>query len=90
MTCHAQASTDENGNPGFGASLGASWRLNLFGFAQVEMRSPDLGWFFYPGTAQPFVAVQDDFVWGILNAQCVEAGANGLCESYPDSPTIIE
>lgn len=90
MTCHSQASTDETGGPGVGGSVGASWRLNLFGFGQVEMGSPELGWFFYPGTESPYAAVQYDFIWGILNASCFqESSSPGTCEAVPDHPTII-
>ncbi len=92
-TCHSQASTDLNGNAGAGGSVGANWRPNLFGFGQVEMGAPNLAWFFYPGNSKPFFSVQADFIWGILNASCVEdlAGDNPdrLCASYPDNPTIL-
>lgn len=92
MTCHSQASTDGNGNPGAGGSVGASWRLNLFGFGQVEMGAPNLSWFFNPGTSAPYNSMQYDFIWGILNASCVRDGPkeSGLCASYPDAPTILK
>ena len=90
MTCHAQASMDANGNPGAGGSVGASWRLNLFGFGQVEMGSPQLGWFFNPGTSQPYNSLQFDFIWGILNAQCITPAESGNgCASIPEAPTLI-
>ena len=57
MTCHSQASVDEEGNPGVGGSVGSTWRPNLFGFSQVEMGAPELSWFFYPGTSSPYSAV---------------------------------
>ncbi|MEO1538887.1 MAG: hypothetical protein AAFU59_00800 [Pseudomonadota bacterium] len=91
-TCHAQASTDLDGNPGAGGAIGASWRLNLFGFGQVEMGSPDLNWFFNPGTSAPYTSVQTDFMWGILNASCITPGSgdDGACASYPSAPTILD
>jgi len=46
MTCHSRASMDSNGDPGVGASVGANWRLDLFGFGQLEMGAPKLDWFF--------------------------------------------
>ena len=91
MTCHSQSSADSNGNIGVGGAVGASWRLNLFGFGQVEMGAPELSWFFYPGTSTPYAAVQYDFIWGILNAQCADPAASGDgCASIPNHPTIID
>jgi hypothetical protein len=90
LTCHSQASMNAQGTPGAGGSIGSDWRLNLFGFGQVEMGSPDLAWFFYPGTSDPFAAVQFDFIWGILGAQCITPGKDGACASIPHQPTIIE
>ncbi|MBU1188567.1 MAG: hypothetical protein KKC01_06005 [Gammaproteobacteria bacterium] len=91
MTCHSQASMDSQGNPGVGGAVGASWRLNLFGFGQVEMGAPQLSWFFYPGTSSPYAAMQFDFIWGILNAQCVRPAASGNgCASIPAAPTLLD
>ena len=91
MTCHSQASMDSQGNPGVGGAVGASWRLNLFGFGQVDMGAPQLSWFFYPGTSSPYAAMQFDFIWGILNAQCVTPAASGNgCASIPAAPTLLD
>ncbi|MCP4548435.1 MAG: hypothetical protein GY835_18415 [bacterium] len=84
MTCHSQASVDQDGNSGIGG-VGATWRPNLFGFNQVVMGAPDDDWFFDPGTTT-YDAVQTDFIWGILAAQCIAPGSGGTCACYPTSP----
>jgi len=92
LTCHSQASTDQNGAPGFGGSVGGTYQLNLFGFGQTARGAPDPDWFFYPGGQAPYAAVQTDFMWGVLNASCVKPGPQpgGPCASYPDAPTILD
>lgn len=93
MTCHAQASVDENGNSGM-QGVGSDWRLNLFGFSQVKMGSPDAAWFYNGGAAPTYSASPIDFVWGILGAACQKpvdpANAHGQCkaDSYYEEPKI--
>lgn len=74
-TCHAQAAVDNTGSFAL-KGVGATWRPNLFGYQQVVMGSPNMDWFFTPGTTN-FAASQIDFVWGILNASCINPAENG-------------
>ncbi len=66
-TCHSQAAVNSSGGIAL-QGVGATWRPNLFGYQQVVMGSPDMDWFYNPGT-EVITATQVDFVWGILNAQ---------------------
>jgi hypothetical protein len=88
MTCHAQASVDANGSSGM-QGVGASWRPDVLGYGEVEMGAPLMAWFYENG-GPSISATQIDFVWGILNAQCVTPGQGNNCASYPDAPTIIQ
>jgi hypothetical protein len=83
-TCHSQASVNANGQAGM-PGVGATWRPNLLGFNEVVMGSPDADWF-YQNDKPTVAATQIDFVWGILNAKCVNPGADRACASYPTSP----
>ena len=87
MSCHSQASTGPQGAPGVGG-VGNDWRPNLFGFVQKVMGAPDMNWFFDPGT-QSYDAYPVDFVWGVLNAQCINPGPKqgDPCTSYPNAPS---
>ena len=87
-TCHSQASVDPTGAAGM-QGVGATWRPNLLGYQQVAMGAPEMAWFYEPG-GPSISATQIDFVWGIFNAHCQKAAANGsACASYPDAPTIV-
>lgn len=89
MTCHSQATFTEEGGPGVGGSVGATWRLNLFGFGQVAMGSPELTWFFSPGNAATaYKSIQSDFIWGILGAQPIKDGDGNA--TVPAHPTILK
>lgn len=88
-TCHAQASVDSEGNSGM-QGVGASWRLNLLGYNQVEMGTPKPSMFY--NNDQPSIsATQIDFVWGILLANCqkVSKQNKSLCHKVPNSPTLV-
>jgi hypothetical protein len=87
-TCHSQASVDRSGNTN--TAVGGSWRLNLQGYNQVEMGSPNPSWF-YTNDIPTIIATQIDFVWGILNAKCQQPVDNkGVnCVLYPDEPIYV-
>lgn len=93
MTCHSQASVDENGNSGV-QGVGADWRLNLAGFSQVQMGAPDADWFYNGGSGPSYSAIQIDFIWGILGAACQNpadpSNTHGACKpgSYYDAPKV--
>ncbi|MFW2543604.1 hypothetical protein ACN2XU_13235 [Primorskyibacter sp. 2E107] len=91
-TCHSQAAADMNGTT-TKVGVGATWRPNLLGYAQVAMGTPSMDWFYQTGLVDGgpgMAATQIDFVWGILNAACQSpAGSHGQCDSYPDAPTVI-
>jgi len=75
ITCHSQAAVDGNGNPAV-RGVGGTWRPNLFGYQQVVMGAPDMDWFYNPGTTE-ITGTQIDFVWGILNANCIDKSSPG-------------
>jgi hypothetical protein len=72
MTCHAQAAVNGDGHPAL-ANIGASRRLNLIGYNQVENGAPDPAWFFLANNT--YLALQTDFVWGILHAKSLNQDA---------------
>lgn len=86
MTCHSTATTDEYGNPGM-ASVGSISRMNLLGFTEGVTGPPQEAWFFNFGSPI-YNAMPLDYVWGILNAECIKDAtdpaqkAKGRCESY--------
>lgn len=85
MTCHSQAGPNATGNPGLGA-VGSQPRLSDFGYNLTVYGPPDLGWFYSFGSTQ-LLSQQTDFVWGMLNAQCVNpqlvnGQPTGNCLSY--------
>jgi hypothetical protein len=86
VTCHAQASVDANGAAGM-QGVGASWRPSVLGYGEVAMGPPVMEWFYQNG-GPSIAATQVDFVWGILNAQCVTKGTDGACATYPEAPTV--
>ncbi len=87
ITCHSQASADKDGTVGM-QGVGASWLPSVLGYAEVEMGAPLMSWFYQNG-GPSVSATQIDFVWGILNAQCVKTGGTSDCASVPDAPTIV-
>jgi hypothetical protein len=85
MTCHSQAGPNATGNPGL-AGVGSQPRLNDFGYNQTVYGPPDLGWFYSYGTPN-LIALQSDFAWGMLNANCVnpqllKGQPTGNCANY--------
>ena len=84
-TCHSQASVNADGASGF-QGVGSTFRPNLLGYNQVEMGAPNSNWFYAMGSPS-ITATQIDFVWGILNASCVNPVAGSrACAFYPDAP----
>lgn len=83
MTCHSQAGPDADGNPGV-PGIGSRTDLNLFGLNETVNGAPDPDWFYAEGTTT-MRSLPFDFVWGMLNASCVEPdGETGRCKSYDD------
>jgi len=83
MTCHSQAGPDADGNAGV-PGIGSQTNLNLFGLNQTVNGAPDPSWFFAEGTTV-MRSLPMDFVWGMLNASCVDPdGDTGKCKSYDD------
>jgi hypothetical protein len=66
MTCHVQATINANGERAI-SSVGFSNDLNLFGYNRSQNGVPQPSWFYAPGSNTP-IAVQTDYVWGILSA----------------------
>ncbi|MCH9833552.1 MAG: hypothetical protein K0U49_09325, partial [Alphaproteobacteria bacterium] len=67
ISCHAQASVNANGEIGV-PGVGSTGRLNIFGIDTAISGPPVTADYYNRGTTRQ-LAVQTDFVWGILFAQ---------------------
>lgn len=83
LTCHAQAGVDGRAFP-FTNGVGETFKANLLGFGEVVRGAPKPEWFYTPNPA--ITVMPTDFVWGTLNAHCVNPVPDAprwVCRDYP-------
>ena len=82
ITCHARASTGAVGSipPALGVFMN---RASETGCLESANGTPDPDWFVDSRQPASLIALQTDFIWGFLNANCIANQPTDGCKAPP-------